>query len=140
MPNGPYLGAPRCTEQQIVGRCMRCGVPTERWVTVGHVCERCATEVDGALMVERLQRAIRFFLSRIAPNVEHEPRAVASRAPCSCSPCPVPKDPEQRLDITCAQCGVAIDFRRGEVYVNGPSYVCRLHAANDQAQFSSEAR
>ena len=63
-----------------------------------------------------------------------EPQAVASRAPCSCSPCPVPTDPEQRLDITCAHCGVAIDFATAKVYVNGPSYVCRLHAANAEVR------
>lgn len=42
-------------------------------------------------------------------------------------PEPIPTDRDQRLDITCAHCGVAIDFRKGEVFVNGPSYVCSKH-------------
>ena len=42
-------------------------------------------------------------------------------------PCPVPTDPEQRLDIKCAICGIPIDFRKGEVflYSKGCSYVCK---------------
>jgi hypothetical protein len=43
-------------------------------------------------------------------------------------PCSVPTDPGQKLDITCAVCGMPIDFRKGEVYVNGPSYVCHRHS------------
>jgi hypothetical protein len=42
-------------------------------------------------------------------------------------PEPVPTDPDQRLDITCADCGKPIDFRRGEVFVNKHSYVCKDH-------------
>jgi hypothetical protein len=44
-----------------------------------------------------------------------------------------PADPEQRLDITCAHCGKRIDFRRGEVYTNGVSYVCAVHASSAPA-------
>jgi hypothetical protein len=42
-------------------------------------------------------------------------------------PEPVPTDPDQRLDITCAHCGKPIDFRRKEVFVNKHSYVCKDH-------------
>ena len=42
-------------------------------------------------------------------------------------PCPLPTDPEQRLDITCARCGKPVDFRREEVFSNGYSYVCKEH-------------
>lgn len=44
-----------------------------------------------------------------------------------CLPCTVPTDPAQSLAITCAYCGACIDFREGEVFVNGPSYVCEKH-------------
>ena len=54
-------------------------------------------------------------------------------------PCQIPTDPEQRLDITCAHCGTKIDFRLGEVFVNGPSYVCRRHVKR-QALISAIAR
>lgn len=45
-------------------------------------------------------------------------------------PCPVPTDKQQSLTIKCAHCGRLIDFRYGEVFKNGPSYVCRPHAAS----------
>lgn len=44
-------------------------------------------------------------------------------------PCPIPSDPQQRLDITCSHCGRPIDFRKGEVFKNGQSYVCQPHSA-----------
>lgn len=40
-------------------------------------------------------------------------------------PCPVPTDPEQELNIHCAQCGRDIDFRKSEVFNDGVSYVCK---------------
>lgn len=43
-------------------------------------------------------------------------------------PCNIPTDPDQKLNITCAVCGMEIDFRKKEVYISGPSYVCKTHA------------
>jgi hypothetical protein len=49
------------------------------------------------------------------------------------TPRPVPTDPDQKLIITCAQCGVSIDFRKQEVFTHTHSYVCRKHAeGNDE--------
>ena len=48
------------------------------------------------------------------------------------NPTPVfwPNDSEQKKYITCAHCGKPIHFDRNEVYVNGPSYVCKDHASS----------
>lgn len=50
---------------------------------------------------------------------------------CMCLPVPVPVDPEQKLDINCAVCGIPISFLMRQVYISGPSYVCRKHAGAD---------
>ena len=42
-----------------------------------------------------------------------------------------PGDRDTPLTITCAWCGASISFHKHEVYVNGPSYVCRDHAYRD---------
>jgi len=46
-------------------------------------------------------------------------------------PCPIPSDPHQKLAITCACCGRAIDFRMQDVFLhaNGVSWVCRRHVS-----------
>jgi hypothetical protein len=97
--------------------------------------QQAADSFDNAL--ERHRQWMEEWLSRFEAAVEKaaDPFAPVVEPKAVCLPCPVPTDPEQRLDITCAHCGVAIDFRKGEVFVNvnGSSYVCKTHAANDPA-------
>ncbi len=39
-------------------------------------------------------------------------------------PEPMPTDPEQKLNITCAYCGKEISFSDGAVFVKESSYCC----------------
>jgi hypothetical protein len=57
------------------------------------------------------------------PTVERLLRIMEKRMEPSV--CPVPTDPEQKLEIRCGQCRKDIDFRKKEVFDNGVSYVCK---------------
>ena len=43
------------------------------------------------------------------------------------NPCPIPTDPDQAHNITCAICGKPISFEKQEVYRTWSSYVCKKH-------------
>jgi hypothetical protein len=38
-----------------------------------------------------------------------------------------PKGYDQAQVITCAVCGITLDFKKYEVFSSGPSYVCKEH-------------
>ena len=68
--------------------CPFCGGPAEIWQEVGHdgryhAVTGCTNDDCRARTEPWPTRVLREFIS--SENAEHEPRAVASRAPCSCS-------------------------------------------------------